>query len=258
MEKKNFNVLVSAGDTYERIDEVRQITHTATGRLGSIIADEFIKQGASVTFICGEHSLRPVQPVKQEVVIDGVQTLEKEMRELLNNNEFDCVVHSMAVSDYVINGLLSSEDLAKQITDKLYPTIKTISQEQMQEDIMNLINNQKHDVDGKIDSDIPNLLIAMERAPKVISLVKELNPNATLVGFKLLSDVSEAELVDYSNKQIKHSGSDYVLANDLSTITATQHKGILMNKEGIISYANTKEEIAQNIVSEVMKNRKIM
>ena len=38
-------ILVTAGDTYEPIDDVRKVTHMATGRLGSLIADEFAKQG---------------------------------------------------------------------------------------------------------------------------------------------------------------------------------------------------------------------
>ena len=37
------NILITAGGTTETIDGVRSITNTGTGRLGSLIADEFEK-----------------------------------------------------------------------------------------------------------------------------------------------------------------------------------------------------------------------
>ena len=37
-------IIVTAGGTRERIDEVRSITNGATGRLGSLIADELSKR----------------------------------------------------------------------------------------------------------------------------------------------------------------------------------------------------------------------
>ncbi|MFO7160860.1 MAG: phosphopantothenoylcysteine decarboxylase, partial [[Clostridium] cellulosi] len=36
------NVLITAGGTTENIDPVRKIKNTATGRLGSLIAEEFV------------------------------------------------------------------------------------------------------------------------------------------------------------------------------------------------------------------------
>ena len=37
------NILITAGGTLEPIDRVRSITNTGTGKLGSLIADEFAK-----------------------------------------------------------------------------------------------------------------------------------------------------------------------------------------------------------------------
>ena len=38
------NIIITSGGTSENIDNVRKITNTATGALGSIIANEFIKK----------------------------------------------------------------------------------------------------------------------------------------------------------------------------------------------------------------------
>ena len=41
----------------------------------------------------------------------------------------------------------------------------------------------------------------MDRAPKVISCVKQMQPNTILVGFKLLSNVDEETLVAAAKEQ---------------------------------------------------------
>ncbi|MCQ4504265.1 hypothetical protein NON27_29225, partial [Vibrio parahaemolyticus] len=46
----------------------------------------------------------------------------------------------------------------------------------------------------KISSDTEHLLIALKKTPKIISYLRKWQPEATIIGFKLLVDVSKTEL----------------------------------------------------------------
>ena len=53
---------------------------------------------------------------------------------------------------------------------------------------------------GKLSSDAETLTIECHRQPKVIQSVRDWSPDAYLVGFKLLSNVPEAELIRQAGK----------------------------------------------------------
>ena len=72
-----------------------------------------------------------------------------------------------------------------------------------------------------------------------------------LEGFKLLAGVSEQELLDAVSAQMQSSGSDFVLANDLSGIVGDTHGAMLVGRDGILDRPGTKQEIAASIVRHV-------
>jgi len=253
MDKKVFHVLVTAGDTYEAVDEVRRVTHMATGRLGSLIADEFIRQGAEVTFLCGERSMRPAEQVRQVVEITGVMELLAAMENLLEETAFDCIVHSMAVSDYTVSGVTTEKDLVLEIVQAISKLDKDCGMEEQSAAVEEAIKRARHMASGKISSDLETLTVFLEIAPKVISVVKKKRPDTMLVGFKLLSGVQEDELLIAAKKQMKTSGSDFVLANDLDSIEGDGHCGMLIDHNGVIDRPTTKQEIAQSIAKHVME-----
>jgi phosphopantothenate-cysteine ligase len=222
------NVLITAGGTRENIDHVRGITNYSTGRLGSKIAEVFLQNGAKVTYICGENSKIPMGDLTIHR-IQNVAQLAAQMEETLKSAAFDCVIFSMAVSDYSPVKVAQMADLqdATAIFDDLGES------------------------GGKISSDSEYMAIILKRNPKIINLVKEIQPKTTLVGFKLLSNVSENELVNAGLRLLEKSRCDFVLANDLENITNTHHTAILLDSAGIMARAETKEEIAKIICEKV-------
>jgi phosphopantothenate-cysteine ligase len=248
---KPMKILVTAGDTYELIDDVRRITHMATGRLGCLIADEFARNGASVIFLCGERSIHPTLAMEKTVVIQGVISLENAVKDLLSETQFCGVVHSMAVSDYIIRGLASEDDIADELC-KIIMSPNTANDEKLLHmQIKQAINNAMYNATGKISSDLASLAVFLNRAPKVISHVKQMQPDTVLVGFKLLSSVSEQELLQAAQKQMQSSGSDFVLANDLDAIEGDKHGSMLIGHDGILERLATKQDIAKSIVRHV-------
>lgn len=223
-------VLITAGGTREDIDAVRGISNYATGRLGSIIAEQFLQANDEVSYLCGENSAEP-ETACEIIKIRSVKDLTEKLNSLLNRYEYDCIIHSMAVSDYSVKG---------------YVPLDTPEEP---------LNNLEKPADKKISSKSPYLAVVLEQQPKVIQLFKAIQPKAVLVGFKLLSNSSEKELIKAAEKLIAQSGCDYVLANDLSNITADRHEAVLLNGGAVISRMKTKEEIAKIIYKEV-KNAK--
>lgn len=253
---KELKILVTAGDTYENIDDVRRVTHMATGRLGSLIANEFAKKGAEVTYLCGERSDIPNIQMKEIVKITGVMSLKKEMERLLRKTSFDAVIHSMAVSDYVFRGLALEDDIIDEVIRIVREADTPVENSELRKKIKHSINNAMPERCGKISSDLTSIAIFMDRAPKVISSVKKIQPKTILVGFKLLSHVSEETLLQAARMQMIKSGSDFVFANDLSTINKDGHSGTLIGREGIIDRIDTKQDIAKSIVLNVIKEVK--
>ena len=249
---KEINILVTAGDTYELIDDVRRITHMATGRLGCLIADEFARCGAAVTFLCGERSMRPAFAMDKTVEIQGVLSLQSAMKRLLAETQFDAVIHSMAVSDYIVRGLTTEDDIAHELRENITdPT--PLDEDHLQIQLKQAINSAMHNSTGKISSDLSSLVVLLDKAPKVISHVKQMQPNTILVGFKLLSDVSEQELLQAAQKQICSSSSDFVLANDLASIDGDNHGSILVGQQGVLDRPSTKQDISKSIVRHIMQ-----
>ena len=90
-------VVVSAGPTYEDIDEVRFIGNRSSGRMGYAVAAEAARRGARVVLVSGPTRLEP--PAGTEVV--RVRSASQ-MRDAIQRiaGEADVVVMAAAVADY--------------------------------------------------------------------------------------------------------------------------------------------------------------
>lgn len=227
-------IIITAGGTSEKIDDVRTITNSSTGRLGYAIGKSFAEQyGDRIEKIYYLHGLRATHPENEKVVpiaIGGVMDLQRELKKLLETEKIDAVVHAMAVSDYIVNEVTT--------LDKIRGT----------ED-----PNNKADLSGnKISSDIDDLVIHMKKSPKVINSIKKWAPCTKLVGFKLLSNVPHEELIDVGYHLLEKNDCDYVMANDLSEIGSDYHRGYLIHKDKSYDSMETNEEIADTIARRII------
>ena len=106
-------VVITAGGTSEKIDNVRKITNSSTGKLGLCIANEFLKtvEDVEITYICSKETFCPNDDRVKIKRIIGVDDLEREVRNVLENNDIDVFIHSMAVSDYKVDYVSTLEKL---------------------------------------------------------------------------------------------------------------------------------------------------
>lgn len=71
-------------------------------------------------------------------------------------------------------------------------------------------------VTGKISSDQNELTLRLKRTQKILPLLRgHYGVDTTIVGFKLLSNVPESELIKVAIDQIQKAKTDYCIANDL-------------------------------------------
>lgn len=218
------NIIVTAGGTSEKIDNVRKITNSSTGKLGMKIALELLKKynDVKIYYVCSRNSLRPINYRVEVIEIDGTMDLKNNIEKLLTQNKIDYFIHSMAVSDYMVDYVTNLESIKNN-------NIKVIS-------------------GNKISSNEDNLVIVLKPTPKIISIIKNISPETYLVGFKLLDGVSKKELISVAKKLRDKNKCDLVVANDLENIRKGNHKAYIIDKKDEIEEVNGKDVIAKQLV----------
>ena len=253
------NILITAGGASEKIDDVRRITNSATGALGAKIADAFAACGreCNIVYICPENAVRPAAKPKQVIVANDVNAVEDAVRRSCAETVFDVVVHSMAIGDYRIRAVSDADMMTGGVLENLSVLVCGDSSSP-EEAVRDAILSPPVIREAKISSDRDNLVLVLEKAPKIIALYRGLLPEAVIVGFKLLSGAGDEELVNVGHALLVKNDCDFVLANDMRTIRAVhadgrdQHEGLLIDREGNYKRAGGKEGIALLIVESVL------
>ena len=91
---KDKKILITAGGTKEKIDPVRFITNSSSGKMGLALAKSAKSMGADVTLV----STFKAEGGFKNIVTETAQEMEKAVKE--NLQEQDCVIMAAAVSDY--------------------------------------------------------------------------------------------------------------------------------------------------------------
>lgn len=225
-------LLITSGGTTEKIDNVRGITNHSTGHLGKAIAEKFLSEGHQVTLVTTKSAVKPSDhPNLSTHLITNVDSLITTLEPLVKTH--DAIIHSMAVSDYTpvymtdLKEVEETTDLAQLLT--------------------------KRNTETKISSQADYQVLFLKKTPKIISLIKEWNPNIQLVGFKLLVDVTQEELFQVARASLMKNKAQFILANDLTEITGNQHHAYLLNQHQAFE-AFTKDDIANLIYEKVTEN----
>ena len=222
-------ILVTSGGTSEAIDSVRSITNHSSGRLGEIITETLLEAGYEVCLITTLQAVKPVSHPNLTIIeIKNTADLLQTMKDTIM--DYQVLIHSMAVSDYTpvymagFDEVQASQDLTEFLDRK----------------------NQETKISSKDDVQV----LFLKKNPKIISLVKEWNPNIHLIGFKLLVDVSREYLIQIARESLEKNQADMIVANDLTQINANQHLAYLVEENGY-QIATSKQEIADILVKRI-------
>ncbi len=92
-------VVITAGPTFEAIDEVRGITNRSSGKMGFALAQVAREAGADVVLIAGPVSLRTPEQVRRLDVISA-QDMHDAVHAELQSQAADCFIAVAAVADW--------------------------------------------------------------------------------------------------------------------------------------------------------------
>lgn len=175
--------IVTAGPTYEPLDDVRRLTNLSTGRLGTELAEFLVSRGHRVTLFRGEQATWS-QPVKARLV---TFTTTNDLRERLKAaaGTVEAVFHAAAVSDFAFGKIW------KRTADGELMPLKA----------------------GKISSRLQNLFAELVSTPKIISELRESFPQALLVGWKFEVDGDRDTALANGRKQIVECRTNACVVN---------------------------------------------
>lgn len=240
------NILITAGGTSEYIDAVRKITNSSSGKLGSIIANEFSQKNNinKIFYVCTPKSIKPNMSLIIKNGIDfklyeiiTTMELKKVVEDILKNEKIDYFIHSMAISDYYVDYVSTASLLSKSLENS----------NNYEEALKN--PTYKLDNSTKLSSSEDNLILVLKQTPKIISIIKKISPRTKLIGFKLLDNVTEEELIKVGFNLLVKNDCDYVFANDLKNIKEKEHIGFLIDKNKNYKKLNNKESISKEIIN---------
>lgn len=221
--------VITSGGISEKIDNVRKITNSSSGKLGMTIANHLLESKSDITiyYVCSKNALRPSNKSVKIIEVVGTLDLKDKVESLLRNEKIDYFIHTMAVADYMVDYVTTLDKMKKSF-----------------------LNNSDMEVikDTKISSYENNLVLVLKPTPKIISLIKKESPLTYLVGFKLLDGVSKKELIEVATRLRDKNKCDLVVANDLKDIRNKEHKAYIIDKEDKVVEASDKEDIAKKLV----------
>ncbi len=179
------NCIVTAGPTYEPLDQVRRLTNFSTGRLGTELANFLAAHSHHVTLLISQQAMW--QGGRQAARVETFTTtvsLREQLREL-SAGPVDAVFHTAAVSDFMF-GKISLRSPQGELTE--------IKQ-------------------GKISTRQGTLLAELVPTPKIIGELRQWFPKTRLIGWKYEVDGNRADVIHEAEKQIQACLTDACVAN---------------------------------------------
>src|SRR6185369_10035223 len=177
--------LVTAGPTFEPLDEVRRLTNFSTGRLGSELTNHLSMAGHEVTVLVGQlatwHGDRQAARV-------GTFTTTADLREQLEAlavESFDALFHAAAVSDFSFGKVFRRDNNG----------------------VLEEITSGKYSTRGE------PLLAELVSTPKIIAQLRGWFPRATIVGWKYEVDGRREDVIEKASRQIFENQTDACVAN---------------------------------------------
>jgi phosphopantothenoylcysteine decarboxylase/phosphopantothenate--cysteine ligase len=176
--------LVTAGPTYEPLDQVRRLTNFSTGKLGTELANFLTDCGHEVKLLLGEQA---TWAGKREAGIVQLFSTTTDLETKLRDSAFEgyaAVFHAAAVSDFGFG----------TVWERDHGELRPIS-------------------GGKIPSRTEGLVVELRPTRKLIRELRDWYPQAILVGWKYEVDGSRAEALQAGERQIRECRTNACVVN---------------------------------------------
>jgi phosphopantothenoylcysteine synthetase/decarboxylase len=208
------NVVVTGGATIAPIDDVRLLTNVSSGRFAAAITEACLQHGARVWHI---HARQAELPLVRLARFDlDTRHPERELDRLVHlRNRWLACRDRLALIPLKAGNVIDYSSTLKRLLQSNPIDVVILP--------MAVSDYEPDPETGKIRSDQETLMVNCRRTPKVIRLVRDWAPSVYLVGFKLLSHVSEETLIRTAASACMTNRADLTVANDLETLRAGRH-----------------------------------
>jgi phosphopantothenoylcysteine synthetase/decarboxylase len=208
--------LVTAGNTRERIDDVRDWGNIFTGNTGLAIAQALVKLGdvdlltSNQTHLAKMHA--EALPTFHAFEFHAHADLRSLLEERMTNEKYDAVFMTAAVADY--------RPVRTFAVMEQEPGDRPSEERWIVRDVQA----------GKIKSTHKIIAILGEPTEKLVDLFRTAwNFKGMLVKFKLEVGLTRDELIEVASASRIASGADYLVANTLDTVHGTDAGAYLLS-----------------------------
>lgn len=213
------NILITAGGTTEKIDQVRSITNTSTGQTAHSIAKALFENGFKNIYYVHAKKSQSFESAKENTSFLTSDDLEKSLKNILKEKPIDIIIHAAAVSDFVVDKYVINGELFESGS-------------------VNKISSQD-DVE-----------LILKKRSKIIDQLKSFAYNhiPIVIGFKLTNTKEPEDQMDQVLKLSMSENVDFVVHNDLNDIDLKIHKTKIYFKDQLLYSGETKENLNKNIL----------
>jgi phosphopantothenate---cysteine ligase (CTP) len=180
------NCIVTAGPTYEPLDEVRRLTNFSTGKLGTELANFLTARGHKVTLLIGESATYAGERKAQSVKIFSTTADLRAQLKSFSGKKVDAIFHAAAVSDFAF-GKMFTRDAAGKL--KPFKPSKKISTRE------------------------GALLAELLPTPKIIAELRGWFPQTKITGWKFEAIGGRADALRAAERQLAECATDFCVAN---------------------------------------------
>jgi phosphopantothenoylcysteine synthetase/decarboxylase len=179
------NCIVTAGPTYEPLDDVRRLTNFSTGRLGTELANFLVARGHQVRLLVSVQATHGGERRAQQVEVFTTTANLREKLQALSPKNVNAVFHTAAVSDFHF-GRIQLQSPHGRLTE-----IKS----------------------KKIPTDKGTLLVELVPTQKIIIDLRAWFPSARLVGWKFEAEGKRPAAVHAAEQQLAQCLTDLCVVN---------------------------------------------
>jgi phosphopantothenate---cysteine ligase (CTP) len=197
-------IVVTGGPSSEPIDGVRLITNQSTGELAVLLAREFQKAGNDVELLLGTRSIFRTSSAQ---FFETNEDLERLLNEVADREKVHAVLHAAALADFKVANIL--------------------------------VEGQKQGL-AKISSEATAIQLRLVPKTKLIARLRQLFPEAFIVGWKFELDGSRADVVSKGVEQIVAHGTNACIVNGAAFGSGFGY----CNENGLVYSVGSKTELA--------------
>jgi phosphopantothenoylcysteine synthetase/decarboxylase len=180
------NCIVTAGPTFEPLDDVRRLTNFSTGKLGTELANFLADRGHNVILLVGESATWAGERRAQTVLrFSSTGDLRAKLK-ACSRKKVHALFHAAAVSDFAFGQMFTRD--AKGGLKRFTPS-------------------------RKISTRGSRLLVELVPTPKIIAGLRQWYPRTSIIGWKFEADGARADALKRARQQIADCSSNACVAN---------------------------------------------